>query len=231
MANTTITPFKVRVRYQEREILAYAYQIAIADSELDLLQRKLELTRLPSNLAGERWAEWNGVTLRLMEDTVSYWRNHHNWRDEEVRLNIMPQYITSIEVDDFGEIDVHFVHSLSSSNNAIPLLSLHDWPGSFQEVIKVLSKLNAAGFHVVAPSLPKFGFSSCPNEAGFKHKQDAEVMYKLVSRLHYSEYVVQGVDWGAVIAWTIAHLYPKFAKALHVNLLSLPKPDFESEPV
>ena len=210
--------------------MAHDYQIAIADSELDLLQRKLELTRLPSNLAGEQWAEQNNVTLQLMENTITYWHDIYSWRDEEARLNRMPQWITSIEVEDFGEIDVHFVHSLSSSPNAVPLLFLHGWPGSFQEITKALAKLNAAGFHVIAPSLPGFGFSSCPIKAGFKHKQDAEVMHKLMLRLHYSDYVVQGGDWGAMIAWTLALSYPGSAKALHVNLLSLPKPDFEPEP-
>ena len=104
-----------------------------------------------------------------MEDTISYWRNYYNWQDEEVRLNMMSQYISSIQVENFGESDVHFVHSLSSSANAIPLFFLNDWPGSSQEVIKVLPKLNAAGFYVVAPFLP-VGFSTCPYEAGFKHR-------------------------------------------------------------
>ncbi|CAF9927205.1 hypothetical protein IMSHALPRED_007157 [Imshaugia aleurites] len=214
MANEAIIPF----------------EIAIADSELDLLQRKLELTRLPSNLAGEQWAEQNHVTLRFIEEAIVYWRDHYRWRDEEARLNSMPQWVTSINVEGFEELNVHFVHSPSSSTNAIPLLFLHGWPGSFQEIVKTLPELNAAGFHVVAPSLPGFGFSSCPKKAGFKHEQDAEVMHKLMSRLQYSDYVVQGGDWGAMIAWTIAHSYPDSAKALHVNLLSLPKPDFDSEP-
>lgn len=55
-------------------------------------------------------------------------------------------------------------------------------------------------------------------------------MHKLVSRLHYSEYVVQGRDWGAMIVWAIAHTYPKSAKALHVNLLSLTEPDYNYKP-
>ena len=104
---------------------------------------------------------------------------------------------------------------------------------SFQEVSKALPKLNAAGFHVIAPSLPGFGFSSCPNKPGFKHRQDAELMHKLMLRLHYNDYwcyVVQGGYWGAMIAWTMAHSYLDSAKAVHVNLLSLPKPDFDSEP-
>ena len=188
------------------------------------------MTRMPSILADEQWAEPNGVTLTLMEVTINYWRDQYRWRDEEARLNRMPQYMTSIEVDGFERLDIHFIHSLSSSPNAIPLLFLHGWPGSFLEVSKALPKLNAAGFHVITPSLPGFGFSSCPAKAGFKIRQIAEVMHKLMSRLEYREYVVQGGDWGAMIAWTMAHSYVDSVKAIHVNLLSLPKPDFESEP-
>lgn len=176
-------------------------------------------------MANEQWAENNGVTLGLMEDTLNFWRNGYNWRDEEARLNEMPQFTTSLDISDFGAINVHFVHSLSSSQNAIPLLFLHGWPGSFAEIRKALPLLNKAEFHVIAPSLPGFGFSSCPNKAGFKHPQDAELMHKLMSRLGYNHYVVQGGDWGAAIVWNIAAYHPENVKAVHVNLLTIEKPD------
>ena len=64
--------------------------IHIPDDELDLLRRKPELIRLPSNLKSEQWAEDNGVTLKLMEDTISHWRHGYKWRDEEALLNRMP---------------------------------------------------------------------------------------------------------------------------------------------
>ena len=142
----------------------------------------------------------------------------------------MPQYSTSIEVKDFGAINVHFVHSLSHSPNAVPLLFLHGWPGSFAEVTKILPRLNEAGYHVIAPSLPGFGFTSCPDRAGFKITHVAALMQKLMSRLGYEKFVVQGGDWGSMVAWTMAAYHPDHVKALHVNLLSTEKPDFESEP-
>lgn len=54
---------------RRREVLAYAYQIPIADSELDLLQRKLDL---------KQGVEWNGVALNVMEDTISHWRDYYS---------------------------------------------------------------------------------------------------------------------------------------------------------
>lgn len=74
-------------------------------------------------------------------------------------------------------------------------------------------------FHVVAPSPPGFGFTSCPNKAGFKIRETAALMQKLMSTLEYDRFVVQGCDWGLMVAWTMAVYNPDHVKALHVNLL------------
>lgn len=135
-------------------------------------------------------------------------------------LNKLPQFKCPIEVEGFGTLDMHFVHSESSANAPIPLLFLHGWPGSFSEVRKALPILNEAGFHVVAPSLAGYGFSSCPQKAGFKLGQDAELMHNLMLKLGYHNYVVQGGDWGSHITRKMALRYPEAIKAAHVNLVS-----------
>lgn len=173
------------------------------------------------------------MTVKLMRDTINYWRHTYDWRDEEARLNRMPQYTTTINVEGYEDINVHFVHcvySVFSSVDAIPLLFIHGWPGSFAEVSKALPGLDQAGFHVVAPSLPGYGFSSCPAKSGFTMFHIAELMHKLMLRLGYTNYVVQGGDWGAMIACTMAAYYPSHVKALHVNLLDAERPAFQSEP-
>lgn len=157
-----------------------------------------------------------------MSDTVDFWRNKYNWREEEARINELSQFKTPIEVDGFGTLDIHFVHSKSSGPDAVPLLFLHGWPGSFLEVEKILPGLNKAGYTVVAPSLPGYGFSSYTDKAGFKHVQHAEVMHKLMVRLGYEKHVVQGGDWGALIVRCIALKYPESVKALHVNMVFRP---------
>ena len=157
-----------------------------------------------------------------MIEIVGFWREKYNWREEEARINKLPQFKTSIEVDGFGTLNIHFVHSKSSETNAIPLLFLHGWPGSFLEVEKILPELNKAGFDVVAPSLPGFGFSSYTDKAGFKHEHHAQVMHNLMQRLGYQDYVVQGGDWGSFIARWIAILYPDQVKAMHVNAVRFP---------
>ncbi|KAI9745922.1 MAG: hypothetical protein M1818_000603 [Claussenomyces sp. TS43310] len=206
------------------------FKINIPDSELDLLHRKLELTRLPTNIANEKFAEDNGVTIKKITELVEFWRKSYDWRKEEARLNEMPQFRTPIEVDGFGTLDIHFVHSTSSKANAVPLLFLHGWPGSFAEIEKGLAELNKAGFHVVAPSLPGYGFSSYTDKAGFKHAQHAEALHKVMIKLGYKSYVAQGGDWGSFIVQNLARQYPESVKAIHMNMLMMPKPDFDKEP-
>lgn len=47
---------------------------------------------------------------------------------------------------------------------------------------------NSPAFHVVAPSLPNFGFSSGMTRRGFGIAQYAEVLQKLMLQLGYDQY-------------------------------------------
>jgi pimeloyl-ACP methyl ester carboxylesterase len=74
-------------------------------------------------------------------------------------------------------------------------------PGHFLEVEKVLPLLTAASpghpsFHVVAPSLPGYGFSEGPSQKGFVLSKYAEVLDKLMLSLGYNKY---GACGGQVI--------------------------------
>lgn len=88
------------------------------------------------------------------------------------------------------------MHQKSESPDAIPLLFVHGWPGSYYEVTKMLSALkqstNGVSFHVVAPSLPNFGWSEGVKTKGFGLKQYATVCNKLMLSLGYDTYVTQG---------------------------------------
>lgn len=47
---------------------------------------------------------------------------------------------------------------------------------------------DSPAFHVVAPSLPNFGFSSGVTRRGFCLAQYAEVLHKLMIKLGYDQY-------------------------------------------
>jgi pimeloyl-ACP methyl ester carboxylesterase len=158
-----------------------------------------------------------------------------DWRPAEERLNQIPQYRTGIKVDGFDELDIHFVWQKSEVKSAIPLLFVHGWPGSFIEVQKILPLLSSPGgpaFHIVAPSLPNFGFSSAVKTRGFGGAQYAETCHKLMLSLGYKEYVTQGGDWGYFITRIIGLLYPEHCKASHINLvIGGSPPSFTKQPI
>jgi pimeloyl-ACP methyl ester carboxylesterase len=85
---------------------------------------------------------------------------------------------------------------------------IHSWPSSFIEVQRVIDALvdpqrlpsfgmgAQQAFHVVAPSIPGFGFSDEGGEEGFGLKETAEVFDGVMRRLGYGDgYVVHGVGW------------------------------------
>lgn len=164
---------------------------------------KLSLTDLPDELDESGWSY--GAPLADIRRLVNYWQNEYSWREHEKKLNELPHYHTDIDVDGFGSLGIHFIHGKSSTANAIPLLFVHGWPGSFIEVTKLLPRLtkssaDAPAFHVVAPSLPNYGFSDAVRQKGFSQAQYAETCHKLMLALGYDKYVTQGGDWGEYTA-------------------------------
>jgi pimeloyl-ACP methyl ester carboxylesterase len=141
------------------------YKISVPDSKIQRLKDKLAVYDLPDEVPDvEPWTR--GPPLADIKRLADHWANTFDWRKAEAKLNnALPQFMTKVDVDDFGTHDIHFIHQQSSVKNAIPLLFVHGWPGSFIEVVKILPLLVEGGkdypaFHVVAPSLVNFGFSS-----------------------------------------------------------------------
>ena len=141
------------------------FKISISEDKIKRLQQKLALTDLPSEVLDPTSPWSRGVPLSEIKRLAFYWQHHFNWRAVEAKLNKFPQYTANIEVEGYDKYDIHFVHQRSQVIDAIPLLFLHGWPSCFLEVTKMLPFLVDGGkdgpaFHVVAPSLIDFGFSS-----------------------------------------------------------------------
>ncbi|KAH8673754.1 Alpha/Beta hydrolase protein [Xylariales sp. PMI_506] len=211
------------------------YVISVDSSQLDDLQQRLALARFPDELDD---AEWDmGAPLGEVKRLCEYWKDSYDWKSAEKELNKLPQYVTDIQCDGFEPLDVHFIHQPSKVPGAIPLLFIHGWPGNFLEVIKILKPLgkgdgiNTPAFHIVAPSLPNFGFSQGTKKRGFAMEQYSETMNKLMLKLGYNEYVTQGGDWGFHISRALAHLYPTYCKATHSNFDYSNPPEFRKNPL
>jgi pimeloyl-ACP methyl ester carboxylesterase len=117
----------------------------------------------------------------------------------------------------------------------MPLLITHGWPGSVIEFMKVIGPLTdptAHGgkaedaFHVIAPSLPGYGFSEKPRETGWGVPRIAMAWIGLMQRLGYERWVAQGGDWGAAVTTAIGLIRPPGCAAIHVNMpLVFPTPE------
>ncbi|KAJ7106276.1 Alpha/Beta hydrolase protein [Mycena epipterygia] len=212
------------------------FTISISPESLELLKQKLELTRFPDELDGAGWAY--GAPLADIKRLVSRWKGGYDWRKHEAQLNAeLPQFTRDIDVEGFGTLNIHYVHKRSALENAIPLLFVHGWPGSFIEARKIAPFLTEVhpdhpSFHVVALSLPGYGFSEAPSKKGFRTAQYAEIGNKLMIALGYNEYVTQGGDWGSRITRKIATVYGgTHSKAWHTNFPTALAPQFSLNPL
>ncbi len=190
------------------------FKIAISEAELTDLQARLANTRLANEIAGAGWSY--GMSSDFVIRAIDRLRNGFDWRAEEAAINSHPQFVTEID----GQT-IHFLHVKSPTANAVPLLLLHGWPSSFVEFLGAIGPLTGAGFDLVIPSLPGFGFSGPTSEAGWNDGRIASAMLELMSRLGYRRFGAQGGDAGAIIAPAIGRAAPDRVIGVHVNAATM----------
>lgn len=96
------------------------YTLAIPESAIDDLKRRLAHVRWPDQAPEAPWAY--GTDLAYLQQTVQWWRDEFDWRATERRLNALPQYQTRI-----NDIYVHFLHVPGKGPSPHPLLLSHGW--------------------------------------------------------------------------------------------------------
>ncbi|BFZ54935.1 hypothetical protein PYCC9005_001972 [Savitreella phatthalungensis] len=207
------------------------FKVDVPEETLDLIQKKLALTRLPDELELEEKDQWKwGAPKHEIESLVNHWRNGYDWRSVERRINEMPQFMMHVQADGQESIDVHFVHALSKRPNAKPLLFVHGWPGNFTEVEKVLplwtdpKNPDDQAFHVIAPSLPGFCFSEANKKPGFGIFEMAATLNQLMIQLGYERYIAQGGDWGSFVCRALARRHSDNCRAIHTNMFVVRPP-------
>jgi pimeloyl-ACP methyl ester carboxylesterase len=88
----------------------------------------------------------------------------------------------------------------------------------------------ADAFHLVAPSLPGFGFSGPTREPGWGVPRIAGAFAVLLDRLGYRRYGVHGGDWGAFIARELGRAHPDRVAGVHLTMLPSAVPVAEPPP-
>jgi epoxide hydrolase len=202
------------------------FQIDVSQRELDDLRHRLASARWPDDSPDVDWAR--GVPAAYLKRLCRYWLMEYDWRAQEAQLNAFAQFRTLIDSQ-----QLHFIHVRSPEPTAMPLLLCHGWPGSIAEFLKVILPLAdprsvganpADAFHVVAPSLPGYGFSGPTREVGWNVPRIARAFATLMERLGYDSFGAQGGDWGSYIGREVGLIVPERVVGVHVNMLITPPP-------
>ena len=198
-------------REQKEDTSINRIYMSLSHEILSDLKDRLSKTYFFENLEGIDWEY--GINPDYMKQLVEYWKTKFDWRKQETLINTYPQFKTKI-----SGIEVHFVHykpdQLKEGQRLIAIMMVHGWPGSFYEFYKVIPKLIAAStddyaFAIVCPSIPGYGLSEAPHKPGFDTFAAGRVFTKLMDRLGYESYYVQGGDWGSAITKAMAIMNPR----------------------
>jgi pimeloyl-ACP methyl ester carboxylesterase len=198
------------------------FRLDVPEAELDDLRERLRRTRWPEAETVEDWSQ--GMPLAYLQELCRYWADDYDWRALEARLNgPLPQFRT--EIDGLG---IHFLHVRSQHDDALPLVLTHGWPGSVVEFLETIGPLvdpvahggdAADAFHVVCPSLPGYGFSDKPAQAGWGIDRIVAAWAELMRRLGYDRYGAQGGDWGAMVTTGLGLADADHVAGIHVNMV------------
>jgi pimeloyl-ACP methyl ester carboxylesterase len=202
------------------------FTVEISQEQVDSLRRRIAETRWPTAELVPDASQ--GIQIAFLQELARYWAEDYDFGRLEERLNALPQYVTEID-----GVEVHFIHVRSEHENALPLLITHGWPGSVVEMLDVIGPLTDPtshggtiddAFDVVVPSIPGFGFSSQPTEAGWDSGRIGAAWAELMNRLGYSRYVAQGGDQGAGVTDAMGRQAPDGLLGVHFNFLdAIPK--------
>lgn len=204
------------------------FEVRVTDAEIADLRERLARTRWPEREPVDDASQ--GLPLAYAQELCRCWAEDYDFGLAR-RLNAFPQFRATID-----GLGLHFVHVRSPEPDAFPLVMTHGWPGSVLEFLKVLGPLTdprahggdpADAFHVVAPSLPGYGWSDKPSSTGWGVRRIARAWDALMVSLGYGRYGAQGGDWGSAVSGALGEVAPERVAAVHLNLASVPVGTFD----
>ncbi len=196
------------------------FTIAIPQDDLDGLQRRLAATRWPDAMDGAGWDY--GTDPDWLRGVVDHWQRRYDWRAQEARLNAYPQVASEVD-----GVRIHAVHQPGTGPHSIPLLILHGWPSTFVQFLDVIPGLAdpashggdpSDGFHVVAASLPGYGFSGTTTDRPMSLRGMGDLLHRFMTEeLGYQRYAIRASDIGAGVMTQMALAYPEAIIGLHLS--------------
>jgi microsomal epoxide hydrolase len=184
-------------------LTAKPYTLSVPESDLNQWRQLLELSPLgPKTYENSQSKTYMGMTYEWLAAAKQHWLTKFDWRAQEARINSFPNYTMTIE-----GIPVHFIGLFSQKPDAVPVIFMHGWPGSFIEFLPMLEHVKAKWspdempFHMVVPSLPGYTLSQAlPVDKDWSMVDSARVLDSLMGELGFAKYVAQGGDVGSFLA-------------------------------
>ncbi|XP_038051900.1 epoxide hydrolase 1-like [Patiria miniata] len=205
------------------------FNIHFPDKDLADLKERLRKTRWFESVEDTKFNY--GMKPEHMKPIVDYWLNKYDWRKKEKELNQYQSFKTKIE-----GIDIHFVRvvpRLKPGQKAKPIMMVHGWPSSFYDFYQIIPMLTDPTrhggneddiFEVILPSLPGYGFSEAAHKPGLDSRDAGRILHKLMTRLGFDSYYVQGGDFGAAVVDQMSGIVPSHVRGVHMNMIPIPPP-------
>lgn len=189
---------------------AVPFTLNVPEQDISDWRQLLQLSKLaPETWEGGHEDGRYGVSHKWLSEAKEYWLNKYDWRAQEKHLNSFPNFKMQIE-----DVDLHFVALFSEKKDAIPLIFMHGWPGSFIEflpmcaLIKEQYSTKDLAYHIIVPSLPGYTLSTVQNiKQGWTLEDSARVLNQLMINLGFNKYIAQGGDVGSFEARLMAQNY------------------------
>jgi hypothetical protein len=202
---------------------AKPFTLNVSDQDVSEWRQLLQLSKLaPETWEGRQEDRRFGVSRKWLSDAKDYWLNKYDWRAQEKHINSFSNYKMQIE-----NVDLHFVALFSENKDAIPIIFMHGWPGSFIEFLPMLAliknKYSAKDlpYHIVVPSLPGYTLSTVQSiDKEWKLEDSARVLNQLMLNLGFSKYIAQGGDVGSFASQKMCVTYDSCV-GMHCKSISL----------
>ena len=202
---------------------ATPFHIDIPQAKLDWIAERIRAHPWHDGPEGGGWT--CGPDAGWLSDFARYWADEYDWRKVEAELNELPHFLAPSD-----GLDVHFIHVESPRRDAVPLILVHGWPGSFIEFTELIGPLadpdshgapDAPAFHVVVPSLPGYAFSGKPVAPIGPRAMADHLAQVMTDVLGYDDYLAQGGDWGSVVCSWLGFEHAPACRAVHLNMFGV----------
>src|SRR5229473_3466955 len=101
-----------------------------------------------------------------------------------------------------GGVRIHYQEA--GDENAPPIILIHGFISSNLVWNEVFLPLASAGFRVIAPDLPGYGYSDKPSDGQYTIDAQAHAVLRLMDQLGIEKATIVGASYGGAIAATMA---------------------------